>query len=90
MNYMGEFPDKVVKEAWKRSGGRCECTRDHEWHKGRRCPQKLNWDDRGKEKQTGWEAHHKISQAAGGSDTLSNCEILCQNCHKGTWTYGKK
>ena len=85
---MGEFPNEVIEKAWRRSTAQCECTRNHYWHKGRRCIQTLNWNDRGKENPTGWEAHHKVSQASGGSDTLSNCEILCQKCHKETRTYG--
>ena len=35
------------------------------------------------------QAHHKTSVAAGGNDTVSNCKILCINCHKKTYTYGK-
>lgn len=35
------------------------------------------------------DAHHKHSVNAGGSDTLSNCQILCTDCHKATKTYGK-
>jgi len=35
------------------------------------------------------EAHHKTSVEAGGSDALSNCQILCHNCHAQTHTYGK-
>lgn len=36
------------------------------------------------------EAHHKTSVDAGGSDALSNCQILCHSCHVGTTTtYGK-
>jgi len=36
------------------------------------------------------EAHHKTSVAAGGSDALSNCQILCHRCHvETTTTYGK-
>lgn len=35
------------------------------------------------------EAHHKTSVDAGGSDTLSNCKILCHDCHVATRTYGK-
>ena len=86
---MGTFPDDVVEAAWKRSGSRCECTREHSWHKGRRCPQTLKKEHRGDDtKSTGWETHHKTSQASGGSDTLSNCEILCMRCHKATRTYG--
>ncbi|UCE95130.1 MAG: HNH endonuclease [Candidatus Bathyarchaeota archaeon] len=33
-----------------------------------------------------WEAHHKTSQAAGGEEILSNCEILCLQCYQETRT----
>lgn len=35
------------------------------------------------------EAHHKTSVRAGGKDVLSNCQILCIECHQNTRTYGK-
>jgi len=78
------FPDSVVRQAWNRSGGRCECKRTQHNHSGR-CNRSLRWESRGKESPYGWEAHHVT---AGGSDALSNCEILCQDCHKKTRTYG--
>jgi len=78
------FPESVVKQAWDRSGGRCECRRTTHGHSGR-CSRTLLWPSRGKETSYGWEAHH-IN--ANGPDTLSNCEILCQDCHKKTRTYG--
>ena len=34
------------------------------------------------------EAHHKTSLLAGGSDGLSNCQILCHDCHAKTRSYG--
>jgi hypothetical protein len=78
------FPDSVVREAFARAGGRCECTRTTHPHSGR-CPQKLVWEYRGRDVSGGWEAHHRNSQ---GPATLSNCEILCQDCHKRTRTFG--
>ncbi len=36
------------------------------------------------EKSTGKEAYHIVSQEKGGSDVLSNCEMLSQRCHKAT------
>lgn len=87
---MGTFPDKVVWDAWNRAGGRCECTRNHSWHSGRRCNKELSWANRGKEGARGaWENHHITSQKAGGKDILSNCEILCLDCHKATRTCGR-
>ncbi len=79
------FPDSVVQQAWDRAGGRCECRRTGHGHTGR-CNRELRWNSRGKETAYGWEAHHVT---AGGPDTLSNCEILCQDCHKKTRTYGR-
>ncbi len=35
------------------------------------------------------EAHHKHSVKSGGNDALSNCQILCKDCHQETRTYGK-
>jgi len=36
----------------------------------------------------GTEFHHVVSQKAGGSDGLQNCEALCINCHHLTDNYG--
>jgi len=78
------FSDFVVDQAWNRSGGKCECTRIRHEHNGP-CNKELFKVARGKETPLGWEAHHIT---AGGPDTLNNCEILCQDCHKQTGTYG--
>ena len=78
------FPKSVIDQAWVNAGGTCECTRIRHEHEGR-CDKDLFKAARGKETPLGWEAHHKT---AGGPDTLSNCEILCQDCHKQTGSYG--
>lgn len=78
------FSDEVIRPAWTRSGGKCECARSTHWHFGS-CYRVLDRESRGKETEYGWEAHHINSN---GDDTLSNCEILCQNCHKQTQSYG--
>ena len=80
------FSDPVISDAWKRSGGRCECKRVTHDHPYGRCPNTLVWGRRGQDRSDGWEAHHR---AAGGGDTLSNCEILCTPCHEKTRTYGR-
>lgn len=79
------FPDTVVALAWLRSGGRCECGRTSHAHRGS-CKTQLNKGSRGKESSMGWEAHHINSN---GDGVLSNCEILCQDCHKNTRSYGR-
>lgn len=68
------FPNSVVDIAWINAKGNCE-----------RCGRDLFKAARGKETALGWEAHHKVAE---GPDTTSNCEILCQECHKKTKSYG--
>ncbi len=77
------FSDTVKDQAFNRSGGRCQCTRQHTGrtnapHHGGRCSRTFT-------RHGGWEAHHIT---AGGADTLSNCEALCTTCHQLTSTYG--
>ena len=75
---MGRFPDSVVEKAWNRSGGRCECRRKGHGHPYGRCPKTLVKKNRGREGRGKWEPHHTSRT---GPDTLSNCEILCWDCH---------
>jgi 5-methylcytosine-specific restriction endonuclease McrA len=72
------FPQSVKDAAYRRAGGRCQCTRWTCGHSGR-CNRSL---------QSGWHAHHITSQEAGGADTLANCEALCVPCHENTRSYG--
>ena len=71
------FSEKTVQEAWRKANERCE-----------RCKKALLWSSRGTEGKYGWESHHRISLASSGSNTVSNCQILCQDCHKKTRSYG--
>lgn len=85
------FSDATVLAAWQRAGGRCECGRGSCGHGPWRCGKVLNWTARGKDYALGgWEAHHKVAVSSGGSDLLSNCEILCIPCHKNTGSYGRR
>lgn len=79
------FPQSVVDQAWERSGGKCECQRSTCGH-SKRCNKALYKGSRGLDSAMGWEAHHINSN---GPATLSNCEILCQECHKNTGSYGR-
>jgi len=83
------FSDQTVASAFTRAGGKCECDRTGCGH-GRRCNKMLDWRQRGNDYATGgWEAHHKTAVGVGGNDSLSNCEILCIECHVNTRTYGR-
>lgn len=82
------FPESVREAAFRRSGGRCECTLEHRGiadvpHHGGRCPATFG-------RYSGnWHAHHKVAEASGGDNTLSNCLVLCLACHHATRTYGR-
>lgn len=71
------FTDFTIQQAFTRAKGRCE-----------KCGTPLSFQSRGVESGYGWEAHHVISLASNGSNSLSNCKILCVNCHKKTRSYG--
>jgi hypothetical protein len=72
------FSEEVIKQAWDRAGGKCECTRITHGI-GTRCDGTLTWHNRGKGGPGAWEAHHKTFS---GGDELFNCEILCWGCHR--------
>ncbi len=75
------FSDEVVRKAWSRAGGKCECRRKTHGHRYTRCGKQLVWGNRGRSGRGAWEAHHK---SASGGDGLSNVEILCWDCHRKT------
>lgn len=81
------FSEDVKLQAWKRAGGRCECKRVSCGHSGR-CNKQLVYSNHSEGQRGAWEAHHVISESNGGSDTLSNCQVLCLDCHKNTKSYG--
>ena len=71
------FPDYIVKLAWQRSGGRCECTRRTHEHIGR-CNRRLLELYRGDiETVYGWEARSKSNAYL---NDPADCEIVCWEC----------
>jgi len=73
------FPDSVVKEAWKRAGGRCECKSSEHRHMGR-CLEILQENKRGmSNKDHSWQAFKPKNKEG---YTLANCRILCWDCYK--------
>ena len=65
------FSNEVILAAWARAGGKCE-----------RCGKSLKFENRGREGWGAWEAHHKDGNE--NNDAISNCEILCWECHSKT------
>lgn len=78
------FSEDVVKQAWDRAGGKCECTRTIHGNHTSRCAKILTWQNRGRRGESAWEANHINRQESGGHDGLTNCEILCWDCHEQT------
>lgn len=60
-------------EAFERSGGRCECTREAcATHYLTRCSSRLS--------ESTAVYNRKKSTGFGDMDRLSNCEVLCESC----------
>ena len=82
------FTDDVVRAAWDRANGSCECGRPDHNHGGK-CRNVLLWANRGGDEGFGaWQACHKVSPGRGGSDILANCEIRCLGCIQSEPTTG--
>lgn len=76
------FSEATKQAALNRAAGQCECRRMSctEHPRSYRCPTTL---------VTGrYEFHHVTAVSSGGSDALSNCEVLCRPCHTQTQSYG--
>jgi hypothetical protein len=73
------FSNEVLREAWQKAGGQCECTRRTHRHFYIPCGRSLNWEKRDNVTSGGWQARY-INAFAG--DTPANCEILCMECHE--------
>lgn len=71
------FPKSVIDKAWDRADGHCET-----------CGKQLVYDHHEEGERGAWEAHHIKAQKDGEDNSLSNCKILCLDCHKNTKSYG--
>jgi hypothetical protein len=65
----------ILRQAWKRSDGRCECMKSINGH-SIRCNKPLITKNKDK-----WEPQ---TLSRDNKDTLSNCRIYCLDCHKAT------
>jgi 5-methylcytosine-specific restriction endonuclease McrA len=76
------FSNLIVKKAWDRCQGRCECTNAEHDHQGR-CKNPLTWLLRGGDNISGgWEAQHITPIEEGGTDEIINCRIVCMKCYQ--------
>lgn len=77
------FPPEIVRQAFLRAKGRCECEQMNCTEHGRtprtlsmgdpRCSRTFYFPERGEK----WKAHARNPE---GPYTLENCEILCLQC----------
>ncbi len=75
------FSQYIVDRAWERCGGYCECKRVTHGHAAP-CNKRLSLGNRGREGWGKWEAH---SISGLHKDSVSDCQILCWDCHSATF-----
>lgn len=74
-----EIPESVVREAWERSGGRCECRNVRHNHPNIKCDRQLIWENRDIDRSQGaWKICVKPHD---GQVTADLCEVLCCECY---------
>jgi hypothetical protein len=82
---VSEFPEDVLKQAFRRANARCQCERGDHGHGTFTCFKQIIWEHRGnKTERSGWEARFFVSPEDGGKPTVENCEILCWDCYTKT------
>jgi hypothetical protein len=67
----------LVHSAWRRAGGRCECTQTGHEHQGR-CNAMLYWGMQNTSSEGGWYVDLKY----GAMPNLSSIKILCADCKR--------
>ncbi len=73
------FSNEIVEGAWKRSGGKCECTLPRHGHTGRCNKQLIKTDKAAEASSYGWKVH---SLSGAFKKDLADCQILCASCFK--------
>jgi len=68
---------EVLKAAFDKASGKCECRNEKHEHRKRRCSRNLFWENRGKGPNGVWEARVK-GRGAG----IGDIEVLCWKCFK--------
>ena len=77
-----QFPESVVEQAWTRSGGKCECTQTTHGHIGKCNKILYKWRRGERGSIYCWEAH---SVSSSHLPTVSDCQIICCDCHFATF-----
>jgi len=69
--------ESLLIQAWRRSAGKCECTKVAHKHEGGRCNAELLWTIREGKLDSGCVVAWKTTL---GMHILTNCEIRCAKC----------
>jgi len=72
----------VLRQAWDRASGQCECMRRTHKHFYAPCGRSLRWEKRGEATPGGWQSHQR---SVLDGEAASNIEILCLECHDATF-----
>lgn len=71
------FPDNIVRQAWDRAAGQCECEKRTHPHFYVPCAKPLVWENRGKKGWGGWDVKVVNSNK---NEVLANAEVVCMTC----------
>lgn len=72
------FSADVVKAAFIRSDGECECVKNNHNHSGR-CNNLITYNMKGMDLPGGWEVYQIDSNKP---PVVTNCRIICMECFK--------
>ena len=76
-----EFSDEVLKQAFIRAEGKCECVKGTHKHPKLSCGHSLSFEKRGMQGDKDcWDAVQKKHTDHGGDFSLNNCQIICCEC----------
>ncbi len=78
---MADFSEDTKKAALGGARALCQCLRRGHGHDGRKCNVALI--------RSVSHFHHITAESDGGSNSLSNCEVLCEKCHRMTAFAGR-
>jgi hypothetical protein len=76
------IPDDVIRKAWERASGQCECEKRNHPHFYVPCAKPLVWENRGKKGWGGWDVKLRDPNK---SETADNLEVLCITCSELTY-----
>ncbi len=73
-----KFPSAIIQGAWRRTGGKCECSFSVHGH-GPKCNKVLQWHLQNSSAEGGWFA---VEKSPGAPPNLNNCIIMCNECKR--------